>query len=310
MREYNSQTKETVGAKSDANETTPNLQEKVGLSGYGQEVKDQEKLALLKHIEELEVRHRQDEVRIEKLTEENEVLKKERDILEKETMTDVLTGLTSRNGLMKMLVPILSARRQSPVETERRGGIEAREHKARPTCLLMLDIDHFKAVNDTYGHPAGDHVLKTVAERLRRCFRGVDIVARVGGEEIIVIIDGMSAETAYQVFLRKEQFANNNGTLQLGFDNIEVTVTQEDVEKGAKVPAGTYQLTATFSGGMADIGEGQAYSAGETDDVFYAPFNSAYQKADLLLFKAKGKDVEKENRNRIFVESSQGGNPS
>jgi diguanylate cyclase (GGDEF)-like protein len=52
----------------------------------------------------------------------------------------------------------------------------------------MLDIDHFKAINDTFGHQAGDHVLIEIASRLRRSLRGNDMVARWGGEEFIVLV--------------------------------------------------------------------------------------------------------------------------
>lgn len=54
-------------------------------------------------------------------------------------------------------------------------------------CLALIDIDHFKSVNDTYGHPAGDAVLVEVAQRLSSCLRTEDILARYGGEEFIVL---------------------------------------------------------------------------------------------------------------------------
>ncbi len=61
----------------------------------------------------------------------------------------------------------------------------------RPISLLMVDIDHFKKVNDTYGHPNGDRALKAVADALTRAFpRSTDLVARYGGEEFAVLCDG------------------------------------------------------------------------------------------------------------------------
>ncbi len=69
-----------------------------------------------------------------------------------------------------------------------------------PMTLAMLDIDHFKKVNDTYGHAVGDEVLKHVAHGLTNRFRGNDIVARLGGEEFCVIANGLEGPQAMNVF--------------------------------------------------------------------------------------------------------------
>lgn len=58
----------------------------------------------------------------------------------------------------------------------------------RPISLLILDVDHFKRINDTFGHPAGDAVLKALASLLRSTVRGADLVARLGGEEFVVLL--------------------------------------------------------------------------------------------------------------------------
>lgn len=65
-----------------------------------------------------------------------------------------------------------------------------------PLSVIMFDLDHFKNVNDTYGHPAGDVVLKTIGEVSKGCLRGSDVLARIGGEEFIAILPGVKLEMA------------------------------------------------------------------------------------------------------------------
>ena len=86
-------------------------------------------------------------------------------------VTDTLTGVWNRRHGTELLTADLSARRPG-----------------QALSLLMLDIDHFKTINDTFGHQAGDHVLIEIASRLRRSLRGSDMVARWGGEEFVVLL--------------------------------------------------------------------------------------------------------------------------
>ena len=67
----------------------------------------------------------------------------------------------------------------------------------QPLSLLMFDIDHFKQVNDTYGHQAGDFVLKQLTEVVNRCIRGEDIFARYGGEEFALLLRDTNAERSF-----------------------------------------------------------------------------------------------------------------
>ncbi|MCA9521087.1 MAG: diguanylate cyclase [Myxococcales bacterium] len=76
----------------------------------------------------------------------------------------------------------------------------------RPLSLLMIDVDHFKSVNDTYGHDTGDDVLKTIAARLRASIRDLDVLARFGGEEFVILlpeIDDFTAESVVAERLRQ-----------------------------------------------------------------------------------------------------------
>jgi two-component system, cell cycle response regulator len=73
----------------------------------------------------------------------------------------------------------------------------------QPMGLMLLDLDRFKAVNDTLGHDAGDQLLKVVADRLRECVREVDTVARMGGDEFTIILEGFSHEDDLVVVARR-----------------------------------------------------------------------------------------------------------
>jgi diguanylate cyclase len=88
------------------------------------------------------------------------------------SLTDPLTGLPNRRALEQCLATRLA-------------GWE--KHRI-PFSLLLLDVDHFKSVNDAYGHTAGDRVLCTVASSLRQALRGPDVVVRYGGEEFAVLL--------------------------------------------------------------------------------------------------------------------------
>jgi diguanylate cyclase (GGDEF)-like protein len=66
----------------------------------------------------------------------------------------------------------------------------------QPLSLIMLDIDHFKSVNDTYGHPAGDTLLRTLAEVVQRQIRAEDVACRYGGEEFAIILPNSPLDSA------------------------------------------------------------------------------------------------------------------
>jgi len=97
-------------------------------------------------------------------------------------VTDALTGLYNRRYMESHLASLLAQARPD-----------------RPLSLLIIDIDHFKPINDTYGHAAGDEVLREFAGRIARSIRGIDLAARYGGEEFVVIMPDTSLSAAASV---------------------------------------------------------------------------------------------------------------
>jgi two-component system cell cycle response regulator len=77
--------------------------------------------------------------------------------------------------------------------------------RGRPVSLLILDVDHFKTVNDTYGHDVGDHVLREVASRITTSLRGIDLSCRFGGEEFVAAFSGVDSDRALQIAERLRQ---------------------------------------------------------------------------------------------------------
>ena len=133
-------------------------------------------------------------------------LRESRQALERLSATDPLTGLFNRRWMMDAL--------ENEVRRSRR-----LKHKF---AVIMADVDHFKRFNDAHGHPAGDAVLKRVAEILREATRDVDVVARYGGEEFFVMMPETEGEGGADVADRvRERLAAEplpgGGTVTLSF---------------------------------------------------------------------------------------------
>lgn len=81
------------------------------------------------------------------------------------------------------------------------------KRREKPSTAMMLDIDHFKRINDTYGHQAGDKVIKMLAALIKRCIRETDLAGRYGGEEFAIILTDSALDNAKVVAERIRQFA-------------------------------------------------------------------------------------------------------
>lgn len=152
-------------------------------------------------------------------------------------ITDDLTGLYNRRYLMRIL------RRQKNLAD--RGNYNF--------SVLFVDLDHFKQINDRFGHAAGDLALKFVALRLRKSLRDIDYVARIGGEEFVVVL----AQTCYKEALRTAE------RLRADIENLVISLDTE--------PA-NFTLTASF--GVS------CYKPKETIDILI-------QRADAAVYAAK-----------------------
>jgi two-component system cell cycle response regulator len=116
----------------------------------------------------------------DRLRQRAEELRRSAEAASEMSMTDALTGLLNRYGLHRALQRELA---------------EARRYE-RPLSCLLIDIDFFKAVNDTYGHAAGDTALRQAARVIMESVRGSDVVCRYGGEEFLVLAPETGADGA------------------------------------------------------------------------------------------------------------------
>ncbi|MFL6619807.1 MAG: diguanylate cyclase [Povalibacter sp.] len=159
--------------------------------------------------------------------------------------TDALTGVLNRRSALELgRVSMLNARREQ-----------------RPLSILVLDVDHFKRVNDTHGHATGDDALRGVAKLLRQCLRRSDLLARWGGEEFLVLLPDADDSIALALAER----------LRAAIATIEIPTRQ-----------GVLNITTSI--GLASL---------ESID---ADLEATIARADRALYRAK-----REGRNRVIV---------
>jgi two-component system cell cycle response regulator len=125
-------------------------------------------------------------------------------------ITDALTGLHNRRYLERHLATLV---------TQAVG-------RKKPLSLLVLDIDHFKSINDGFGHSAGDEVLREFSSRVRKAVRGIDLACRLGGEEFVIAMPDTDGALALLVGERlRQKIAGEPFVIQDGNRHITVTVS-------------------------------------------------------------------------------------
>jgi two-component system cell cycle response regulator len=125
-------------------------------------------------------------------------------------ITDALTGLFNRRYMENHLATL----------------IEQATARGKPLSALMLDIDYFKSINDTYGHDAGDDVLRDFALRIKRSIRGIDLACRTGGEEFVIVMPETDMAVAAMVAERlRRRIAAEPFVVNQGQRSIPVTLS-------------------------------------------------------------------------------------
>lgn len=117
--------------------------------------------------------------------------------------------LLGKVGIMAITDPLTGIFNRRHLETELEKEFSKRKRYKQSIACLILDVDHFKRINDSYGHKAGDIVLRELAQRLKQTLRQVDILARWGGEEFLVVMPQIGREDALKSASRILAFVSN-----------------------------------------------------------------------------------------------------
>lgn len=145
----------------------------------------------------------------ETVTERTRALEKANAALEQLSMTDPLTGAYNRRKFDQAMAFELDRASEQGLEL----------------ALMVVDIDHFKRINDTHGHPIGDRVLAEVASILQACLRPSDVLARIGGEEFAVLAPGAAGDRAGIIAERMRATIEARSPLRIGRNSVDVTVS-------------------------------------------------------------------------------------
>lgn len=156
----------------------------------------------------------------------NELLARVRTQVRRKRFTEKLRDSVQTSMEMAVMDQLTGLHNRRYMDTRMAALFDESALRARSLALLVLDIDHFKSVNDSYGHDAGDEVLREFADRVRACTRGIDLVARMGGEEIVVVLPDTTLDAAYAVAERiRERVVSEPFGIKSGTSSIPVTVS-------------------------------------------------------------------------------------
>lgn len=172
-------------------------------------------------------------------------------------------GIEEKTGLHTYTY--LMAKLENALNVVRAGKTKGERADLHAVSLICIDIDHFKQVNDTFGHLAGDEVLQKVADLLKKSVREEDVVARPGGDEFFIMFRGANAKVAMR-----------------HAEELRTKITELKFEL-----APDFHVTASF-------GISTANGTADAKDA-----KQLYAEADKALYEAKGDSIKKDGRDRV-----------
>jgi two-component system cell cycle response regulator len=146
--------------------------------------------------------------RVRVLEAEMDILRRREKQLRRRAETDLLTGLPNRDAVLADLRRALRTLRRDAV----------------PFCAVMVDLDHFKQVNDSFGHPRGDLVLQEVAKRMKASIRSFDSIGRYGGEEFLVLLNRIEPSQGVAIAERMREHVGAT-PIELDGETIPMTIS-------------------------------------------------------------------------------------
>ncbi len=197
--------------------------------------------------------------------EENELRARVRTQLRRKIYADRLRGMVTNAVELAITDALTGLHNRRYLDSHLRSLIDRSKEAEKPVALLSFDLDYFKGINDTYGHDAGDDVLRAFAHLLKKSVRGIDLVVRQGGEEFIVIMPETDAKYAAKVAERLRQDVENG---------------QFETRSGGSIPV-------TVSVGVAEL-------LGEDDTA-----EALMRRADQALYAAK-----RDGRNKVVADAA------
>jgi two-component system, cell cycle response regulator len=195
----------------------------------------------------------------------NELVARVRTQLRRKRYVDKLRDNLQASIELAVVDPLTGLNNRRYFETHFATLVDQSADRGRPLSMMILDIDHFKGVNDTYGHDAGDKVLKGFAERVRRVIRNADLLCRLGGEEFVVVMPDTPLDVGEKV-AERVRAAIERDRFPIGEDG--------------------RSIVATVSIGLAERGD----DAGP---------NGLFRRADRALYRSKS-----EGRNRVSADAA------